>query len=247
MTKIGSRTVLLIALVAAIIGGVATYSVSALTSTAKTEVRITAQRVDDGRVEFALQQREDDGKWSERMLPSRRFFPAEGFVNRWATSTPLEIDSGIPFYVNTTQPKRSFTIEEYLKVCRTDAAKFLAEGLIDESEATRLEAVRPLDDEKATWEDAFHRFDVVLTARMAIDPPGELAEYHQSQVSIMSLAAQYAFAQPPDAKYGLEGHFGFGFLVFGLAEEGKASLDPVLRQRLVDTGCIDDEEASQDN
>ena len=42
MSRFGSRTILLVALVAATIEGIATYGVSALTSTAKTEVRITA-------------------------------------------------------------------------------------------------------------------------------------------------------------------------------------------------------------
>lgn len=55
-----------------------------------TEVRITAMRHDDGRVEFALQEREGAG-WSDRILPTRRFFPATGREGRWLVSTPIRV------------------------------------------------------------------------------------------------------------------------------------------------------------
>lgn len=53
------------------------------------EVRIAAQRLGDGRVEFALQVREGS-EWGQRILPSRRFFPATG-SGRWLTSSPLNL------------------------------------------------------------------------------------------------------------------------------------------------------------
>ena len=40
------------------------------------EVRINAKRLDDGRTEFALQQRDGSG-WGERISPRGRFLPAE--------------------------------------------------------------------------------------------------------------------------------------------------------------------------
>ena len=58
------------------------------------EVRITAQRLADGRTEFALQEREADGEWGERLLPRARFFPATATVGRWLSSTPLTV--GVP-------------------------------------------------------------------------------------------------------------------------------------------------------
>ena len=54
------------------------------------EVRITAQRLADGRTEFALQQR-TSGEWGERRLPRSRYFPAEASLGRWLNSTPIEI------------------------------------------------------------------------------------------------------------------------------------------------------------
>ena len=54
------------------------------------EVRITARQLEDGRVEFALQQRVD-GEWGERILPSSRFFPADVGHNRWLNSSPVTV------------------------------------------------------------------------------------------------------------------------------------------------------------
>ena len=54
-------------------------------------MRITAQRLADGRTEFALQEREADGGWGERLLPRGRFFPATATVGRWLSSTPLTV------------------------------------------------------------------------------------------------------------------------------------------------------------
>ena len=77
----------ILALVAAL--GLAT--VTAQGADVDAEVRVTAQRLADGRTEFALQQREVDGAWSERVLPRARFFPATAGVGRWLSSTPLTV------------------------------------------------------------------------------------------------------------------------------------------------------------
>ena len=58
------------------------------------EVRIVARRLADDRVEFGLQARSSGGSWSERLLPSRRFFPTSASVGRWLVSSPLEVASG---------------------------------------------------------------------------------------------------------------------------------------------------------
>ena len=76
---------LLIAVVAAAVTGV----VTAQHSTQTVEVRIVAQRLDDGRVEFGLEQRRDGG-WGERILPRARFFPATG-SGRWLSRSPVEL------------------------------------------------------------------------------------------------------------------------------------------------------------
>ena len=54
------------------------------------QVRIVARKLSDSRIEFGLQQ-ERDGSWSDRLLPARRFFPAEVTVGRWLRSSPLTV------------------------------------------------------------------------------------------------------------------------------------------------------------
>lgn len=50
------------------------------------DVRIVAQKLEDGRIEFGLQQ---DG---ERILPRSRYFPADARVGRWLRSSPIGVD-----------------------------------------------------------------------------------------------------------------------------------------------------------
>ena len=57
------------------------------------EVRIAARRLNNGRVEFALQERRDGGSWGGVQLPTRRFFPASADVDRWLRSSVLDLDS----------------------------------------------------------------------------------------------------------------------------------------------------------
>ena len=58
------------------------------------EFRIAAQRHSDGRTEFALQLRTSGAKWSERLLPQRRFLSAGARAERWYLSAPLELEGG---------------------------------------------------------------------------------------------------------------------------------------------------------
>ena len=80
--------------VLAVAGLIAVLGVTAITASGtghETEVRITAALAADGRIEFALQQREADEGWSERLLPRARFFPATIAAGRWLVSTPLTV------------------------------------------------------------------------------------------------------------------------------------------------------------
>ncbi len=80
--------------VLALVGLIAVLGMTAITASGtshETEVRITAQRLASDRIEFALQEREADGEWSERLLPRARFFPATASVGRWLVSTPLTV------------------------------------------------------------------------------------------------------------------------------------------------------------
>ena len=56
------------------------------------EVRINAQRLEDGRTAFALQQR-IDGEWGERIEPRVNKMPADPGHGRWLNSSPVTIET----------------------------------------------------------------------------------------------------------------------------------------------------------
>ena len=76
-------------LVVLLMGAVALGAGIATAHDGGTEVRITAMRLDDGRIEFALQERDGEG-WGERILPSSRFFPTTS-SGRWLNSSPITV------------------------------------------------------------------------------------------------------------------------------------------------------------
>lgn len=229
------KYLLITALLASVLGGVATYAVGAARQTVETEVRINAQRLDDGRVEFALQQRNEDGAWSDRQLPSRRFFPTSGFVNRWANSTPITVVGAIEvadMYVNNTQPTRTLSVNEYVEFCSDPSTQLTAEGIA---------AIRSASDgnsETATWGEFFAVADGLLSLFRSINPPAGLGDWHQGQILGLTLITQYAYLKPSEeALEPLE------LLIPGLVgaqqlTEAETNLDAELRERLTEAGCI---------
>ena len=79
------KTVAILALLVALAGSIALAAADG-----EAEVRISARQIEDGRVEFGLQQRVD-GRWGERVLPRSRYFPADATINRWLNSTPMAV------------------------------------------------------------------------------------------------------------------------------------------------------------
>ena len=59
-------------------------------------VRIVARKLANGRIEFGLQPRADNGAWAERLLPTKRFFPPTAAVDRWLASSPLSVTTAAP-------------------------------------------------------------------------------------------------------------------------------------------------------
>ena len=78
----------IVALIIALVGSVTTLAVIGQDSSGGVEIRVNAKRLDDGRTEFAVQQREGSG-WSDRIAPRGRYLPAEPPVGRWLNSTPV--------------------------------------------------------------------------------------------------------------------------------------------------------------
>ena len=56
------------------------------------DVRIVARKLEDGKIEFALQQRQDADTWSDEILPRARLFPTTARVGAWLQSTPLDVE-----------------------------------------------------------------------------------------------------------------------------------------------------------
>ena len=92
------KTAAILVLLAMLAGSVAWAATSG-----EAEVRITARQLEDGRVEFALQQRVN-GEWGERQLPRSRFFPADAQVGRWLNSSPLTVEAAEPEAPEVRQP-----------------------------------------------------------------------------------------------------------------------------------------------
>ena len=57
------------------------------------DVRIVARELSNGKIEFGLQQRDEQHTWGHRRLPRARLFPADGEVGRWLVSTPLTVSA----------------------------------------------------------------------------------------------------------------------------------------------------------
>ena len=78
-------------LTSALIGVLATLGADALTRSGETEVRINAFLHTNGDVVFAIQQRQPDAQWSERLEPRANRLPT-GHTGRWAVSTPVKVN-----------------------------------------------------------------------------------------------------------------------------------------------------------
>lgn len=231
------KYLLITALLASVLGGVATYAVGAARQTVETEVRINAQRLDDGRVEFALQQRNEDGAWSDRKLPSRRFFPSSGFVNRWANSTPITVVGAIEVadvYMNNTQPTRTLSVHEYVEFCSNPSNQLTAESI------AVIMSASDDNSETATWGEFFAIADGVLSLYRSINSPAELGDWHQGQILWVTLITQYAYLKPSDETLDLLELLIPGIVVAQRLIEVETNLDAELRERLTEAGCIDD-------
>ena len=54
-------------------------------------MHIEAQRLDDGRTEFALRLHDPEDRWEGRILPNRRIFPVRAATDRWLWSAPIAL------------------------------------------------------------------------------------------------------------------------------------------------------------
>ena len=78
------------------------WLVSSSLAVGDAEVRITARKLANGKVEFGLQQRQGDDAWGDRQLPEVRLFPTTAGVDRWLVSSSLSISIQEPPPTTTT-------------------------------------------------------------------------------------------------------------------------------------------------
>ncbi|MDE2695058.1 MAG: hypothetical protein OXH97_00885 [Chloroflexota bacterium] len=124
----------------------------AVAQTDGTAIRIVAMRHDDGRIEFAVQEREGEG-WGERILPTRRFFPASGREGRWLSSSPITVgvvDEASSEGFGTSNPAGPPTGDEAWGPYRTDTYFARCHSLVTDEfipyvavTHPRLECLRP--------------------------------------------------------------------------------------------------------
>lgn len=55
-------------------------------------VRIVARRLENGKIEFGLQQRRHDGSWGARVFPTARLFPTTASVGSWLNSSSINLE-----------------------------------------------------------------------------------------------------------------------------------------------------------
>ena len=103
---------LLLVLVGLLIGVAAFGAVWAATQTGTTDVRITAERLEDGRVELGLQQLGDDGEWGETARPENRFLAADADVGETLETDALTIEVAVE--VETHEERTSSAYRNYL-------------------------------------------------------------------------------------------------------------------------------------
>ncbi len=80
-------------------------------------VRVAAARTNTDRVEFALQHRTDTG-WTQRLLPTSRFFPISTQVGRWLVSSPVSLTAATTTTAPTTTTAATTSVVDEEQACR---------------------------------------------------------------------------------------------------------------------------------
>ncbi len=176
---------LLVVVAATTVAVALSVGVVVATDNRTTEVRIAAQRHESGRIEFALQQRALDGSWRERILPTRRFFPASGREGRWLTSSSIELSVPMP------TPGPALTLNEYAEWCGSDSE---------------------LDTEGMTWAEYGAALDELINGRLSVIPPDALREYHEATTQGLALLRLAVSDFDPEAPSRPEELFGQAIL-----------------------------------
>ena len=85
----------------AVLIGATSYALSQSIAS-ESDVQIVAQKLEDGRIEFGLEQ---DG---ERILPRTRYFPADALVGRWLKSSTIRVEAALSKSVSQAIPSEGY-------------------------------------------------------------------------------------------------------------------------------------------
>ena len=107
------RSLILIGL-GVLIGTVAIGAAWAVSGVGTTEVRITAERLEDGRVEVGLQQLGEDGVWGEAQQPENRFLAADAEIGSPIFTDSIPIEVGVEIEVETREQRAASVYHSYL-------------------------------------------------------------------------------------------------------------------------------------
>ena len=88
-------------------------------------LRVSARFLEDGRIEFAMQQLEADNAWSERILPHQRLFLAYPPIGKWLVSSDVAFPQATHVPVTNAQGRYSYTGHYNSKVFRGIIGSYL--------------------------------------------------------------------------------------------------------------------------
>ncbi len=97
-----------------LIGTVTLGGISAVSGVGTTEVRITAERLADGRVELGLEQLGADGAWGEAQPPQNRFLAADAEVGAALRTDPIALEVAVDFDLQTREERAASEYQSYL-------------------------------------------------------------------------------------------------------------------------------------
>ena len=140
-------------LLAAVVGGGAALIIRAQTDDAGAELRLSARRLDDGRVELGLQRRVEGG-WGARILPDGRFLSLDAPNGEWLNSAAFalaESGSGEAEPAATPAADQSEPVQDAAQAAPAEGEEAASErerAAADDGEAAD-EAVDSGDEERA--------------------------------------------------------------------------------------------------
>lgn len=97
-----------------LIGAVTLGGIWAVSGVGTTEVRITAERLADGRVELGLEQLGADGAWGEAQPPENRFLAADAKVGAALRTDPIALEVAVEFDLETREERAASEYQAYL-------------------------------------------------------------------------------------------------------------------------------------